>query len=195
MIKIVKTDRGNRSILLEITNLTAEQRFEVDNALCKGDSDSYDCGPFTMVCCGEFVDFDDMVDAVEALQQKFVRANIYVKSHNINSSADGKTVTTTTYMSDVEVPLCEDDQVYFYDRPTAKFHASIFTDPVVGGTSFTMDSIDDYGWSSHSDKILDPEKVKALMIGYLDQIPETGASEENWKDYFCETLGFTFEVI
>lgn len=189
MIKIVKTDRGNRSILLEISNLTAEQHFEVGNALCRGDSDSYDCGPFTMVCCGEFVDFDDMVDAVEALQKKFVRADI---SYETKPVGDG---VATIRFTDVEVPLCEDDQVYFYDRPTAKFHASIFTEPVVGGTSFTMDSIDDYGWSSHSDKILDPEKVKALMIGYLDQIPETGASEENWKDYFCETLGFTFEVI
>lgn len=189
MIKIVKTDRGNRSILLEISNLTAEQHFEVGNALCRGDSDSYDCGPFTMVCCGEFVDFDDMVNAVEALQKKFVRADI---SYETKYDKDGVADISFT---EVEVPLCEDDQVYFYDRPTARFHASIFTEPVVGGTSFTMDSIDDYGWASHSDKILDPEKVKALMIGYLDQIPETGASEENWKDYFCETLGFTFEVI
>lgn len=195
MIKIIKTDIGNRSILLEVANLTEDQMFEVNNFLCKGDSDSYDCGPYVMVCCGEFVTFDEMLELVQDLQKKYVGADIYVKSHNINSSADGKTVTTTTYMSDVEVPLCEDDQVYFYDRPTAKFHASIFTDPVVGGTSFTMDSIDDYGWSSHSDKILDPEKVKALMIGYLDQIPETGASEENWKAYFCDKLGYDFDTL
>ena len=166
MIKIVKTDRGNRSILLKIINLTAEQRFEVDNALCKGGSDFYDCGPFTMVCCGEFVDFDNMVIAVKALHQKFVRDNISYETTPLGDGVDSIRFT------EVEVPLCEDAQVYFYDRPTAKFKASIFTEPVAGGTSFTMDSIDDYGWSSHSDKILDPEKVKALMIGYLDQIPK-----------------------
>lgn len=188
MINIVKTDRGNRSILLKITNLTAEQRFKVDNVLCKGDSDSYDCGPFTMVCCGEFVDFDNMVNAVKALQQKFVCANI---SYETTPVGDG---VASIRFTEVEVPLCEDDQVYFYDRPTAKFRASIFTEPVVGGTSFTMDSIDDYGWVSHSDKILEPENVKALMIGYLDQIPETGASVENWKSYFCDKLGCDFDL-
>ena len=92
MIKILKTDRGNRSILLEISNLTAEQHFEVGDALCRGDSDSYDCGPFTMVCCGEFVTFDEMLELVQDLQKKYVGADIYVKSHNINSSADSKTV-------------------------------------------------------------------------------------------------------
>lgn len=189
MIKIVKTDRGNRSILLKIFNLTAEQRFEVDNVLCKGGSDSYDCGLFTMVCCGEFVYFDNMVNAVKSLQQKFVRANI-----SYETTAPGDDVASIRF-TEVEVPLCKDDQVYCYDCPNGKFRAVIFTEPVVGGTNFIMGSIDDYVWSSHSDKILDPEKVKALMIGYLDQIPETGASEENWKDYFCETLGFTFEVI
>ena len=188
MINIVKTDRGNRSILLKIFSLTAEQRFEVDNVLCNGDSDSYDCGPFTMVCCGEFVDFDNMVIAVKALQQKFVRANISYETTPLRDGVDSIRFT------EVEVPLCKDDQVYCYDCPNGKFRAAIFTEPVVGGTSFMMGSIDDYWWVSYSDKILDPEKVKALMIGYLDQIHETGASEENWKAYFCDKLGCDFKL-
>lgn len=195
MIKIVKTDRGNRSILLEIINLTAEQRFEVDNALCKGDSDSYDCGPLTMVCCGEFADFDDMVEAVEALQKKYACADIYVKSHNINSSADGKTVNTTTYMSEVEVPLCEVAQGYFYDRPTAKFSAYVWTEPVNGGTRFKMDSVDDYAWISRSGKFLEPEEMKQVMIDYINQVPADGASEENWKSFFCDKMGFEFDTL
>lgn len=38
MIKIIKTDIGNRSILLEVANLTEDQMLEVNNFLCKGDS-------------------------------------------------------------------------------------------------------------------------------------------------------------
>lgn len=195
MIKIIKTDRGNGSILLEVANLTEDQILEVNNFLCKGDSDSYDCGPYVMVCCGEFVSFDEMLELVQDLQKKYVGADIYVKSHNINSSADGKTVNTITYMSTVEVPLCEDAQTYFYERPTAKFNANVWTDPTYGGTQFTMDSIDDYGWSSGTDNLLEPEELKQIMLGYLEQLPETGASEENWKAYFCDKLGYDFDTL
>ena len=195
MIKIIKTDIGNRSILLEVANLTEDQMFEVDNFLCKGDSDSYDCGPYVMVCCGEFVTFDEMLELVQDLQKKYVGADIYVKSHNINSSADGKTVNTTTYMSEVEVPLCEAAQGYFYYRPTAKFSACVWTEPANGGTRFKMDSVDDYGWISRSGKFLEPEEMKQIMLGYLEQLPETGASEENWKAYFCDKLGYDFDTL
>ena len=195
MIKIIKTDIGNRSILLEVANLTEDQMLEVDNFLCKGDSDAYVCGPYVVVCCGEFVTFDEMLELVQDLQKKYVGADIYVKSHNINSSADGKTVNTTTYMSTVEVPLCEDAQIYFYERPTAKFNANVWTDPTYGGTHFTMDSIDDYGWGSGTDNFLEPEEIKQIMLGYLEQLPETGASEENRKAYFCDKLGYDFDTL
>lgn len=189
MIKFVKTDRGNRTILLEITNLTTAQRFEVDNALCQGDSDSYDCGPLTMVCCGEFVKFDDMVVAVEALQKKFACVDITY------SVKDNEGVSTTTTFSEVEVPLCEEAQICFYQRPTARFNADIWTDPTYGGTQFTMDSIDDYGWSASTDKLLDPEVVKQAMIDYINQVPADGASEENWKSFFCDKMGLEFDTL
>lgn len=35
MIKIIKTDIGNRSILLEVANLTEDQMLEVDNFLLR----------------------------------------------------------------------------------------------------------------------------------------------------------------
>ena len=185
MIKILKTDRGNRSILLEISNLTAEQHFEVGDALCRGDSDSYDCGPYVMVCCGEFVTFDDMVEHLESLQKKYACADIFVKEVR-----DNEGVSTTTEFSEVDVALCEFAQDCFYDRPTAKFSADIWTDPTYGGTGFHMESIDDYGWSASTEKFLDVEEVKKIMLGYINQLPEDGASEENWKAYFGAIPGF-----
>jgi hypothetical protein len=58
-----------------------------------------------------------------------------------------------------------------------------------------MDSIDDYGWQSWTEKFLEPEEMKQIMLGYLEQLPETGASEENWKAYFCDKLGYGFDTL
>lgn len=58
-----------------------------------------------------------------------------------------------------------------------------------------MDSVDDYGWISRSGKFLEHEEMKQIMLGYLEQLPETGASEENWKAYFCDKLGYDFDTL
>ena len=189
MIKIIKTDLGNRSILLEVANLTSKQCLEVFNLLGTDNSESYACGPYVMVRCGMYVNFDKMLELVGDLQKKFVCVDITY------SVKDNEGVSTTTTFSEVEVPLCEDAQDCFYERPTAKFNADIWTDPTYGGTQFTMDSIDDYGWSASVDKFLEPEEVKQIMLGYLEQLPAEGASEENWKAYFCDRHGFEFDTL
>ena len=121
--------------------------------------------------------------------------NISIKERRKNTTEAGVMVSTTTEFSEVDVQLCKDEQMYFYNRPTGAFTAFVWTDPTYGGTSFTMDSIDDYGWHSWTEKFLDPEEVKQIMFGYLEQLPETGASEENWKAFFCDNLGFDFDTL
>jgi len=196
MIKIIKTDGGNRSILLEITNLTKEQLLEVTKELYKNGGSTCSCGQYAMVCFGKSSrNYDNMVELMEDLQKKYVGADIFIKEQRENATKEGVVVSTTTEFSKVDVPLCEVAQMYFYDRPTAPFTASIWTDPTYGGTSFKMDSIDDYGWISRTDKFLEPEEVKKIMLGYIAQIPEDGASEENWKAYFCDRYGFDFDTL
>lgn len=190
MIKIIKTDRGNSSILLEITNLTKEQLLEVNKELYKNGGSTCSCGQYAMVCFGKSSrNYDNMVELIEDLQKKYVGADITY------SVEDNEGVSTTTTFPEVEVPLCEDAQDCFYQCPTAKFNADIWTDPTYGGTQFTMDSIDDYGWSASIDKFLEPEEVKKIMLGYIEQIPAEGASEENWKAYFCDRWGFDFDTL
>lgn len=189
MIKIIKTDLGNRSILLEVANLSAKQCLEVFNFLCNGDNDIYECGHYIMVRCGMYVNFDEMLEVIESLQKKFACVDITY------SVKDNEGVSTTTTFSEVVVSLCEEAQDCFYERPTAKFDADIWTDPTYGGTQFKMSSIDDYGWSASKDEFLEPEEVKQIMLGYLEQLPAEGASEENWKAYFCDRHGFEFDTL
>ena len=196
MINVIKEDGGNRSILLEITNLTQEQLAEVTKELYKNGGSTCSCGQYIMVCFGKSrANYEKMVELVEDIKKKYVSADIFIKEKRDNARDDGVVVSTTTEFSTVEVPLCEDAQMYFYDRPTARFTAKIWTDPTYGSTGFTMDSIDDYGWSASTKEFLDPEKVKKIMLGYIEQLPDTGASEENWKAYFCDKLGFDFDTL
>lgn len=120
---------------------------------------------------------------------------IYIKEQRENATKEGVVVSTTIEFSEVDVPLCKDAQLSFYNRPTGTFTASIWTDPTYGGTSIKMKSIDDYGWVSRTSKFIDPESVKKIMLAYLEQITEAGASKENWKAYFCNKLGFGFDTL
>lgn len=196
MIKVIKEDGGNRSILLEITNLTKEQLLEVTKELYKNGGSTCSCGQYTMVCFGKSSrNYDNTVELIEDIKKKYVGADIFIKEQRENATKEGVVVSTTVEFSEVDVPLCEMAQMYFYDRPTASFTASIWTDPTYGGTNFKMNSTDDYGWISHTDKFLDPEYVKKMMLSYIAQLPEEGASEENWKAYFCDKWGFDFDTL
>ena len=122
-------------------------------------------------------------------------AGVSIKEQRNLATKEGVVVSSTTEFTEVDVLLCTDAQLSFYNQPTGTFTASVWTDPTYGGTFFKMKSIDDYGWRSRTNKFIESESVKKIMLGYITQIPEDGASTENWKAYFCDKLGFDFDTL
>lgn len=194
MIKKIKQDKGNMSVLLEVKNLTNDERIGLSRILNGVTHTEYSCGQYLMVVCGEGLrKYDELLGLVDIACKRYVGTVVTVDKVVEGKLPDG-IASTQIKFSEVEVPLCEEAQGYFYDRPTAKFDASVWTDKD-GGTSFFMDSVDDYGWCSRTKEKLDDSKVKEIMVGYIEQLPEGGASEENWKEYFCGKLGFDFGTL
>lgn len=194
MIKKIKQDKGNMSVLLEVKNLTNDERIGLSRILNGVTHTEYSCGQYLMVVCGEGLrKYDELLELVDTACKRYVGTVVTVDKVFEGKLSDG-IATTQIKFSEVEVPLCEESQGYFYDRPTAKFGANVWTD-THGGTSFFMDSVDDYGWCSRTKEKLESSKVKEIMVGYIEQLPEGGASEENWKEYFCGKLGFDFDTL
>ena len=139
-----------------------------------------------------------MIDVINKLEEiKKNVTNIFFKESKENRN---NIVFSKIVSSDVDVPLAKSEQINF-DYPPALFifNACICTDPKYGGTQFSAynkesayDEEGGYGWISGTEKFLKPEEVKQIMIGYIEQIPEEGASEENWVSYFCDKYGFDF---
>lgn len=196
MIKKIKQDKGNMSVLLEVKNLTNDERLGLSRILNGVTHTEYSCGQYLMVVCGEGIrKYDELLELVDTACKRYVGTVVTVDKVVDNMYPNGMYANTKITFSEVEVPICEEAQDYFYDRPTAKFGASVWTEPKYGGTSFFMDSVDDYGWRSHTEEKLESSKVKEIMVGYIEQLPEGGASEENWKEYFCGKLGFDFDTL
>jgi len=193
MIKKLKQDKGNLSVLLEVKNLTDDEHIGLSRILNGVTHTEVACGQYLMVVCSEGVrKYDELLELVDIACQRYVGTVVTVNEAVDNMYPNGMYANTKIKFSEVEVPLCEEAQYYFYDRPTAKFGASVWTEPKHGGTSFCMDSVDDYGWVSRTKETLETSKVKEIMVGYIEQLPDGGASEENWKEYFCGKLGFDF---
>ena len=196
MIKKLKQDRGNLSVLLEVKNLTSDERIGLCRILNGVTHTECACGQYLMVVCDEGVrKYDELLGLVDIACKRYVGTVVTVNKVVEERFPNGQIASTNIKYSEVEVPLCEEAQGYFYDRPTAQFGANVWTDPQHGGTSFFMDSVDDYGWCSSTDKMLEASRVKEIMVGYIEQLPEDGASEENWKAYFCGKLGFDFDTL
>ncbi len=192
MIKKLKQDKGNLSVLLEVTNLTDDERIGLSRILNGVTHTEASCGKYLMLVCGEGLGkYEELLGLVDIACKRYIGTVVTVNKV-VDSHLEGMAPSTNIKFSEVEVPLCESAQDYFYDRPTAKFGANVWTEPTHGGTSFFMDSVDDYYWCSRTKEILEDSKVKEIMVGYIEQLPEGGASEENWKEYFCGKLGFDF---
>lgn len=196
MIKKLKQDKGNLSVLLEVTNLTNDEHIGLSRILNGVTHTESACGQYLMVVCGEGLwKYDELLELVDIACKRYIGTVVTVDKVVEHRYPDGRLASTQTKFSEVEVPLCEEAQDYFYDRPTAKFGANVWKEPTHGGTSFFMDSVDDYGWCSRTEEKLESSKVKEIMVGYIEQLPECGASEENWKEYFCGKLGFDFDSL
>lgn len=195
MIKKIKQDKGNMSVLLEVKNLTNDERIGLSRILNGVTHTEYSCGQYLMVvCCEGLRKYEELLGLVDIACKRYIGTVVTVDKVVEGKLPDG-IASTQIKFSEVEVPLCEEAQGYFYDRPTAKFGANVWTEPTHGGTSFFMDSVDDYFWCSRTKEKLEDSKVKEIMVGYIEQLPEGGASEENWKEYFCGKLGFDFDTL
>lgn len=193
MIKKLKQDKGNLSVLLAVKNLTDDEKVGLSRILNGVTHTEVSCGQYLMVVCNEGVGkYEELLGLVDIACKRYIGTLVTVNKVVENKYPDGTLASINIKFSEVEVPLCEEAQECFYDRPTARFGANVWTKPQHGGTSFFMDSVDDYYWCSRTKEILDEAKVKEIMVGYIEQLPEDGASEENWKEYFCGKLGFNF---
>ena len=101
------------------------------------------------------------------------------------------------YKMDVEVKLAYKEQPFFYNRSTANFHL-FATDEYTNIKPYvhaTMLSIYDASWDADADleSSFDEQFFDELFELYLAQIPETGATRENFKDFF-ESYGFEFSI-
>jgi len=177
MIKLITGDSGEGTFLIEVANFTKQQDNEIMTKMSteiRGGVNAIECGKFRMVQCRLKDEYDTAIDLIDHLQVEYVHADVYVKESN----------ESVTMMSSVDVPLCEDARIDFYDRPVGRFFGKVWTEPRYAGTFFHMDSVDDFFWTASTKKLLSVDEIKELMVEYLKQVPETGASEENWKEFF-----------
>lgn len=93
------------------------------------------------------------------------------------------------------IPLAPKEQGCFYGRPTADIHIHARTEPKgkdsYNYTKVIVNSIDDFEWGAWIEAVpFTGQELWSMQKDYIEQLPKTGATEENFRDFFA-SRGFT----